>query len=172
MLSSLKSAVTGYRAVKSVVETITHPIQAARSAVVQWVLSTAVKILLAGAKETAAEAAVQQALAKTGSYVCPPLSLPVPKMLYDKVPEWEEVVGAVQEAANDAMAAPLALLGLRPGEVAVQHDAENMALVFTLTLQLQNTSTGKPAFEHCLAAATTESPRELAEPSLETTKTA
>lgn len=125
-LSVAKGTLKAYSATKAVVATVAHPIQSAKNAIVDAAVSVIVKTLTATLGPVLAEKFVDKANIVDKS-VPLNLSLSLPEKVASKVDE--QTLQLIQEAANEAMAGPLELLGYRLGSLELRLDEERQLSV-------------------------------------------
>lgn len=121
--ATFKFAAKSYGAVSSAIHTIRHPIQAVQDALREVLLKALVKAVLAFAGERVAEELKTRVQVEKQL----DLTLAIPEKMRSTVLD-EDALAFATNLANDALAAPLAVLGLSLGELVLSKHAEDPVL--------------------------------------------
>ncbi len=134
-----KHAVTawkGYSMVKGTVEVVTKPLTWIRGKIRDVVISAAVKMAVFLVGEKLANSAVGKVseISKDVEF-----SIPVPEKLRKSILEEGDMDKIITDLANDAMCAPLALIGCKVGELQAKRNEDASKIDFFLKFQLEKT---------------------------------
>lgn len=135
IVATVKTAARAYSAASSAVHIVKHPIQTTQDAIRRGLVSAAVKVVLplAGAR------AVQELTSRLTLEKSFQVEFEVPSRLKAMAFD-EDALHFLNTLANDAMAAPLAALGLSVGEMLVRQIPDTQKLEIQGVFRLLATS--------------------------------
>lgn len=122
---------SAYSSTRSAIQAVTHPIAWVRDKLKEMVIDTMVNLALGAFKEEQKKTILDK-VANHQKRVS--FSVPVPSILQGVLGDDPAALKLLHEMANDALAAPLAALGYRVGQLQLSWDAENKAVLSVLEL--------------------------------------
>ena len=136
-LTAIGATYTAYTTARDVVQAVTHPITWVRDKIKELLIEAIVDLALAALSDDIKQS-VRDKVANHQKTV--DFALPVPALLHSTLDTDSRGLTLLHEMANDALAAPLALLGYRVGSLDLAWDAEAKAVQARLEVGLRNSS--------------------------------
>lgn len=136
ILSSLGAAHSVYSTARQTAAVVTHPITWVRDQIKTRLVGAVVELALSTLSDDTKRAVTDKVTnhKKTVSF-----AIPVPSVLHSTFASSDTPLKLLHQLANDALAAPLALLGYRVGTLGLAWDAEALTVRSTLELGISST---------------------------------
>jgi hypothetical protein len=135
-IAVLGATYTAYSSVRSTVQVVTHPVSWVRDQIKEYLIEKVVDLALFALKDEHKQK-VRDTVANHQKTVT--FTIPAPSVLHDTLAADTKALPMLHELANDALAAPLALLGYRLGKLHLAWDEEEKGVRATLEVGLSHT---------------------------------